>query len=321
MRTAPAAAAWAWRSSRTPSSGCPARSRSRATPGQGTRFTIQLPLTLAIADALIGRVGDESFAVPQSAVREVIEVAAGDVRRIEGNEIIPYRDGRCRIVRLARLFGIAGETSAAVSRLRDSARARRAIGLAVDRIVGQREIVVRTIADPLVRVDGISGATDLGDGTSGADPRSGGARPRRHATAHATRRRGRRRHGDASAHEALMTDQRHVTDTYIVFAVAGTPYALRSADVQHVEMVEQVTRVPNAAPFVDGVVFSRGQVVPAVNLRSRFGFERVPYDLRTRLIVVQTARTSASASSSTKGANSCACRRRPSIRRRSRSPV
>jgi len=76
-------------------------------------------------------------------------------------------------------------------------------------------------------------------------------------------------------------------DPYIVFSVAGTSYALRSADVQHVERVEHVTRVPNAAPFVDGVVFSRGQVVPAVNLRVRFGFDRVPYDLRTRLIVVQ----------------------------------
>ncbi len=84
-----------------------------------------------------------------------------------------------------------------------------------------------------------------------------------------------------------MTDTTDATDNYIVFSVAGTSYALRSADVQHVEMVEQVTRVPNAAPFVDGVVFSRGQVVPAVNLRSRFGFERVPHDLRTRLIVVQ----------------------------------
>jgi purine-binding chemotaxis protein CheW len=75
-------------------------------------------------------------------------------------------------------------------------------------------------------------------------------------------------------------------DTYIVFSVAGTTYALRSADVQHIEMIDQVTRVPNAAPFVDGVVFSRGQVVPAVNLRSRFGFERIPYDVRTRLVVV-----------------------------------
>jgi len=82
-----------------------------------------------------------------------------------------------------------------------------------------------------------------------------------------------------------MTDTATVSDNYIVFGVAGTFYALRSTDVQHVEMVEQVTRVPNAAPFVDGVVFSRGQVVPAVNLRSRFGFDRAPYDLRTRLIV------------------------------------
>ena len=84
-----------------------------------------------------------------------------------------------------------------------------------------------------------------------------------------------------------MTDNATVQDNYIVFSVANTAYALRSTDVQHVEMVEQVTRVPNAAPFVDGVVFSRGQVVPAVNLRRRFGFEGVPYDLRTRLIVVQ----------------------------------
>jgi purine-binding chemotaxis protein CheW len=86
-----------------------------------------------------------------------------------------------------------------------------------------------------------------------------------------------------------MTDTATANDNYIVFSVAGTAYALRSTDVQHVEMMEQITRVPNAAPFVDGVVFSRGQVVPAVNMRSRFGFDRIPYDLRTRLIVVQAS--------------------------------
>ena len=84
-----------------------------------------------------------------------------------------------------------------------------------------------------------------------------------------------------------MTENATTNDNYIVFTVAHTAYALRSTDVQHVEMIEQVTRVPNAAPFVDGVVFSRGQVVPAVNLRKRFGFDAAPYDLRTRLIVVQ----------------------------------
>jgi len=75
-------------------------------------------------------------------------------------------------------------------------------------------------------------------------------------------------------------------DTFILLSVMGTTYALRSDQVQHMEMVEQVTRVPNAAPFVDGVVFSRGQVVPAVSLRARFGFDRAPYDVRTRLVVI-----------------------------------
>jgi purine-binding chemotaxis protein CheW len=76
---------------------------------------------------------------------------------------------------------------------------------------------------------------------------------------------------------------------YILFSVAGTTYALPSHQVRHMEMIEQVTAVPNAAPFVEGVVFSRGQVVPVINLRVRFGFERVPHDLRARLLVVEVA--------------------------------
>ena len=76
--------------------------------------------------------------------------------------------------------------------------------------------------------------------------------------------------------------------------------------------------MPNAAPFVDGVVFSRGQVVPAVNLRARFGFERAPYDVRTRLIVVKLERPQRRASSPTTAANFCGCRMPPSRRRRIR---
>ena len=78
--------------------------------------------------------------------------------------------------------------------------------------------------------------------------------------------------------------------SYILFTVAGTTYAVRSHLVLHMEMVEHVTPVPNAPAFVEGVVFSRGQVVPVLNLRARFGFDRKPLDLRTRLIVVQDER-------------------------------
>ena len=77
-----------------------------------------------------------------------------------------------------------------------------------------------------------------------------------------------------------------MTETFILFSLVGTTYAVRTRDVQHMEMVEEITPVPNAPPFVEGVVFSRGQVVPALNLRARFGFAKAPYDLSTRLLVV-----------------------------------
>ncbi len=84
----------------------------------------------------------------------------------------------------------------------------------------------------------------------------------------------------------MTVDATHTTEPYVLFMLAGTAYAVSSRDVQRMEMVEHVTPVPNAPPFVDGVVFSRGKVVPAVNLRRRFGFERADHDLKTRLIVV-----------------------------------
>src|SRR5688572_16560807 len=73
---------------------------------------------------------------------------------------------------------------------------------------------------------------------------------------------------------------------FILFKVAGSTYGVRSQSVEQVVMIEQVTPLPGAASYVDGVVFTRGQVIPAINLRMRFGYEKVPYDVRSRLVVV-----------------------------------
>ncbi len=81
-----------------------------------------------------------------------------------------------------------------------------------------------------------------------------------------------------------MTNQ---TDTYILFELAGGLYAIPSASVQHIEMLEHITLVPNSHPAIDGVVFSRGQVIPALNLRVRFGFPRKEKEMRTRIIFAQ----------------------------------
>ncbi len=82
-----------------------------------------------------------------------------------------------------------------------------------------------------------------------------------------------------------MSDE---SNKYVLFEVAGTTYGLSSSSVHHIEMVEHITAVPNANPAIDGVVFSRGQVLPVLSLRTRFGLPRQPHDMRTRLVFVQT---------------------------------
>lgn len=131
--------------------------------GRGTRFTVELPLTLAVADALIASVGGQRFAFPQSAVREVIEVEPGAVRVLENNEIVSYRGGVLPLLRLARLFDL-GEQPEKPFHVFVIGSGAHAVGLAVERVIGQREIVVRGLNDPLVKVAGVAGATDLGDG-------------------------------------------------------------------------------------------------------------------------------------------------------------
>ena len=91
---------------------------------------------------------------------------------------------------------------------------------------------------------------------------------------------------------ALITGGRdgRRSDSYILFELAGTTYALHSDDILQLDMVGPVTPVPNAPAFVEGVVSLRGQVIPAVNLRARFGFPTVAFDVRSRLIVVHAQR-------------------------------
>jgi len=131
--------------------------------GRGTRFTLQLPLTLAITDALIATAGDRTFAVPQGAVSEVIEVEPSTVRQLENNEIVPYRGGILPLLRLVRLFRLPERPRPRLYAF-VVGRGAAAVGIVVDRVIGQREIVVRTFSDPFIKVDGIAGATELGDG-------------------------------------------------------------------------------------------------------------------------------------------------------------
>lgn len=128
--------------------------------GQGTRFTARLPLTLAIADALILTVCGQTFAISQTAVREVVEVAPELPVVLENNELLPHRGGVLPLLHLADLFGLSRPAGAFIALIIGDG----SVALAADRVLGLREIVVHSLADPLVQAPGISGAAELGDG-------------------------------------------------------------------------------------------------------------------------------------------------------------
>lgn len=86
-----------------------------------------------------------------------------------------------------------------------------------------------------------------------------------------------------------MSSEQENAETFVLFEIAGTTYAVRSREVRQLEMIEHITPVPNATEAVEGVVFSRGQVIPAINVRTRFGFPKIAFDARARLIVVSVA--------------------------------
>jgi two-component system chemotaxis sensor kinase CheA len=133
------------------------------TGGRGTRFIIDLPLTLMIVDALLVHVSGQQMAVPQPVLREILQVDAATIVPFENNDVVPYRGTVLPVIRLARLFGLAEVARPSVYLLvvgTESAP----MALMVDRLVALREIVVHPVTDPLVTVPGVSGATELGDG-------------------------------------------------------------------------------------------------------------------------------------------------------------
>jgi two-component system chemotaxis sensor kinase CheA len=131
--------------------------------GRGTQFTIQLPLTLAIAETLIVSAAGEKCALPQNFVREILEINEGEIRMANGIEVIPYREGVLPIVRLAAIFKLAGRPKPKQCVLVVTSE-RGSVGLLAEEVLGQKEVVVSALRDPLIQVPGISGATELGDG-------------------------------------------------------------------------------------------------------------------------------------------------------------
>jgi two-component system, chemotaxis family, sensor kinase CheA len=130
-------------------------------PGQGSTFTISLPLTLAILPVLVVRLNDQSFAIPLSMVREIIPIKPDEVQRVSGRATMVVRDEVLPIRSLARLIGWEAKKSPAFGVLMHASDT--AFIMAVDGFVGRDDVVIKPLSD--IKPKGIAGATLSGDGS------------------------------------------------------------------------------------------------------------------------------------------------------------
>jgi two-component system chemotaxis sensor kinase CheA len=130
--------------------------------GDGTRFELTLPVTLAIVRALVVAVAGRTYAVPLSSVLEIVELRAADVRTLSTREAISLRGATLPLVRLARFFDIPSPSAPEPPFVVVVGLAQERLGIAVDELVGQQDILVKPLGVQLQGIRGIAGATDLG---------------------------------------------------------------------------------------------------------------------------------------------------------------
>lgn len=133
--------------------------------GQGTVIKLKIPLTLAIIQALLVGAQEEYYAIPLASVLETVRIPLDEIYTIEGKNVLRLRDEVLSLVRLSDIFGVkqvyeGGEhTYVVVIGLAESK-----LGVVVDTLVGQEEIVIKSLGDYLQGIEGIAGATIRGDG-------------------------------------------------------------------------------------------------------------------------------------------------------------
>jgi len=128
---------------------------------EGTTFMVTLPITLAIIKALIVRVGTERFAVPLTSMSETLIVDQKDIQTIEWKEVFYLRGEMLPMIRVNRFFGIAGDESPRCFAVVVGFGERR-VGLLIDELYGQQEIVIKSLGDYLKKLKGFAGAAEIG---------------------------------------------------------------------------------------------------------------------------------------------------------------
>ncbi|MDR2702403.1 MAG: chemotaxis protein CheA [Spirochaetaceae bacterium] len=133
--------------------------------GKGTRFVIKLPLTLAIIQGLLVRVGEEIYSIPITSVIESLRITPKEIKFIDNYEVFNIRSDVISLLRLNRLFGIKTEEKTDYCFIVIVGTAEKKMGFMVDSLIGEEDVVIKPLRDQFTNSPGIAGASILGDGS------------------------------------------------------------------------------------------------------------------------------------------------------------
>lgn len=132
--------------------------------GKGSKFIVRLPLTLAIIQALMVRVGDETYAIPLSNIQNIEDIKVSDIQYVQKQEVVMLRNEVIPIIRLHKILGVKKQEAQETIMVVIVKKADKQVGFVIDALIGQQEIVIKSLGKYLSGIKMIAGATILGNG-------------------------------------------------------------------------------------------------------------------------------------------------------------
>ena len=260
-----------------------------AVPGGGTQFTLRFPLTLAILDGLLLSVGEEVFILPLTQIIESLQPSADDIKTVaDTGRVLHIRDEYLPVLALHQLFAVPNavrDPTQGILVLLEAEGTR--FALLVDGLVGQQQVVMKSLEANYHKVEGMLGATILGNGkvalildvaTLPRLIKSGVSRRWQKES-------NMEKFGKGARESANITQQEFLT-----FTLGSEEFGLEILKVQEIRSYDAITKIPNAPNFLQGVINLRGVIVPIIDMRMKFNLSKTDYNEFTVVIVLNLSK-------------------------------
>lgn len=246
--------------------------------GEGTIFTIKLPLTLAIIRSLLVQIGRKQFALPLANVQEIIRISQEEVKTVQNQDVGIVRDRILPLVRLHKRLNASEEDIRHKKRLFVVVvgLAEKRVGIVVDKTLGNQEIVIKSLGKYIGTPKYISGATIMGDGNVALILDVGSI----------VNEEGSKDVSKENQKNALTIQEKLIQ--IAAFKVGNEEYGIEIEKVKDIIMVPKITPIINSPNAILGMMNLRGKLIPVMDLRQKFKKSQQTNSRKSRILVVET---------------------------------